>query len=204
MQVINGPRKHPRLPVPAIGSGSHCYRWAERHEIFKAAFQVTLDESSGFPFAYFLGLLMLAGLRVEEALRLHWEAPAIDAERWPWPDLKAWQIEIPDAKSGQGKRHVPIIPQLARLLTYWPRPKQGLLFPFRLESDQIANCWNETIKLAGVKRIGIPALRNTYALIMQDVFGLSPTSTAIFLGQLRRPIPKARPAAGRRQRKATA
>jgi integrase len=204
MQIINGHRQHLRQPVPAVGSGAHCYRWAERHAIFKAALQVNLDEPSGFPFAYFLGLLMLAGLRVEEALRLRWEAPSSDEERWPWPDMKNWQIEIPDAKSSRGKRCVPIVPQLARLLTYWPCPKHGLLFPFRLESDHIADCWNETLKLAGVKRIGIPALRNTYALMMEDVFGLSPAAIANILGQPKRPIPKAHPVAGRRERKATA
>ena len=203
MQIINGPRQHLRLPVPAIGSGSHCYRWAERHEVFKAASQVNLDEPSKFPFAHFLGLLMLAGLRVEEALRMRWEAPTIGEKPWPWPDLKAWQIEIPDAKSIHGKRYVPIIPQLARLLTYWPCAKQGLLFPFRLESDQIANCWNKTLKLAGVKRIGIPALKNTYALMMQDVFGLSPREIANILGQPKRPVLKSHPAVGHRERKAT-
>lgn len=172
-----------RATHPALirHTSAHCYTWAERDALFKAAAAVTLDEAGDFPFSHFLGLLMLAGMRTEEALLMRWEPPRADAP-WPWPDMKAWQINVPDS-GPRGKRCVPIIPQLARLLSYWPTPKKGLLFPFRVTSHHISECWRQTVQTAGVKPVSIHSLQNTYAVMMQDVFGLSPYEVGKILGQ---------------------
>lgn len=162
------------------------YTWAERHEIFKAAFNVSLDEAGEFPFAYFLGLLMLAGMRPEEALLTRWEAPRNRGENWPWPDMTLWQIVIPQGPSvASNRRLIPIIPQLARQLTYWPLPKKGLLFPFHVTGPQILACWNDTLKLSNARHVSISALRHTYSMMMQDVFGLTPAAVARILGEPR-------------------
>jgi len=169
----------PNRQAPPWQSTAHCYNWAERDAIYKASAKVMLDESGEFPFVNLLGLMMLAGMRPEEILLMRWESPARQAEPWPWPDMKAWEIVIPEAN---GKRVVPIIPQLARLLSYWPCPKRGLLLPFRVTGKQIGDCWRETAQRAGVKPVGIHALQATYCAMMRDVFGLSNSQIAKIIG----------------------
>jgi integrase len=160
----------------------YVYSWAERHAIFQAASWVTLDEQSGFAFVHFLGMLMLAGLRVDEARQVHWNARTIDDKQGPWLDLSAWEIVIPDS-DGRSKRIVPIIPQLASLLSRWPSPREGSLFPFRITYAKIVSCWEETVKLAGVRPVNINSLRGTYAAMMHEVFRLSSKEISKILGE---------------------
>ena len=131
---------------------------------------------------------MLAGLRINEIREMRWDMPTSEEQAWPWPDLKSWQIVMPKV-GRQNKRLVPIIPQLARLLFYWPLPKQGPLFPFQITDEQVTDYWRETVKQAGVKFVNVNALQITYAAMMSDVFGLSPTEIANILGggTVRRP-----------------
>ena len=164
------------------------YDYSERQKIFTAAYQLRFGERDEFTFMHFLGPVLLAGMRVEEVIGLQWEAPPGRREQWPWLDLKAWEIVIPDPQAKGHKRRAPIIPRLGRLLAHWPLSMDGKLFPFPLTIPHVEKKWAETLKLAGVKHISIHELHQTFTYIMQEA-GLSAEEIAEILGE--RTVPEA-------------
>ncbi len=120
-----------------------------------------------FPFHAFLAVLMFTGLRKNEASQLRWEAPQTKTAVWPWVDLDQGQIVVPapSAKSRRA-RFVPILAELRPVLESWPIERRGRLFPFSADGGRIQGKWAEVCKAAGVQKLKLHNLRDTFAVAL--------------------------------------
>lgn len=151
-------------PLPTVDY----YNGAECRRILEAAKSVWFKTKHGkptFSFYPFVAVLMFTGLRKQEAANLRWEAPDNGPIAWPWVDMQQGQIVIPASSSKSRRaRYVPIINELRPLLDEWPAEKAGRLFPFDVSGGRVVAKWSEVCRLAGVKRLKMHNLRDTFAV----------------------------------------
>jgi len=148
------PPKIEFVKAPASGHRDY-YTSEECRRILEAAAGVRL---SSIPFQVFLGLLILTGLRLGEALSL----------RWTWIDFDRAEIHIPPQATKSNRRRTIPLPRPARdLLATLPRQSRDIaLFRFSSQSGHLRDVWRKVTRAAGVQYLKLHNLRDTFAVNM--------------------------------------
>lgn len=143
--------KIPKLKDPKRSLRDY-YTPAEVRKLLKTAVKIEIHERDNF--GQYLAVLLLTGLRKREALRMEWEKI----------DRRARLVSI------RGKRgHIETIPlttDLSRLLKCLPQPHRGSLWRVSAWSGYIDDCWNQAVSDAGIRRLKLHNLRDTFAVNM--------------------------------------
>ena len=138
-----------------------------------ASIQIMVDrQPSPLRLSHLVAVMMLTGMRKMEAAQLRWGPDSASGGVGTWVDLEQNQIVVPSVSSKSHRpRYIPILGELRELLEGWPIPKTGRLFPFAAESSRLLAKWHEATARAGVRRLKLHCLRDTFAvnLLLQGI-----------------------------------
>ena len=122
--------------------------------------------------------LLLTGLRRNELCDLTWA---------DW-DRKEMVLVIPKSKTPSGVRKVPVIPEVALMLTHLRQRPEAESCPYifcvegqRMTRHHIRYICNKTVKIAGIDHVSPHVLRHSFATRMIER-GADPKSVSMILG----------------------